>query len=133
MRPYMTFTDDGILERATPQQELPEGWTRESIPAPIPEELMDIKTGESGVLPISQEDEEGEEMAPANKSLTPILEELTGRLASELDAAGEPTDEPTVLMATVRKPAREPVTPLCRRRWGKRRRFQVATSPAGQR
>ena len=113
MKPYMTFTDDTILEGVTPQQELPEGWTRESrpeetLPAPIPEEVKDSKAEESGVPPISQE-------------------------ANELDAAEEPTDELAVSMANVGELAEEPDTPPCSRRWEKRGRFQVATSPAGQR
>ena len=46
MKPYMTFMDDAILEGVTPQQELLEGMTRESIPeetppAPIPKEVKD--------------------------------------------------------------------------------------------
>ena len=44
MKAYMTFTDDAILEGATPNRELPEGWTRacslvETPLAPIPKEL----------------------------------------------------------------------------------------------
>ena len=72
-----------------------------------------------------------------------------GRLASELDismvtveeqadkpdaasaAAEEPTDKPAILTGIMRKPAWEPDTPLSYRRWEKRRRIQVAPSPAG--
>ena len=73
-----------------PQQDFPEGQTWESspvkiLPAPIPKELKEL-----GVPPISQE-------------------------ADELDAAEEPTDELAILTATVRKPAKEPDTPLCSR------------------
>ena len=60
--------DDAVLEEMTPQQELPEGWTKESslvetLPTPTPKELMDIQAGEPGIRPISKEDEEGEEIA----------------------------------------------------------------------
>ena len=63
MKPYMTFMDDAILEGATPQQELPEGWTRAPSPveaplAAIPKELKDTQVGELGVPPILWEAEE---------------------------------------------------------------------------
>ena len=113
MKPYVTFTDGAILEGITPQQELLEGWTRESSQvetplAPIPKEVKDTPAEELGVPPISQE-------------------------ADEPDTAEEPTDELAVSMATVRELAEGPHTPLCSRRWEKRGKFQVATSPAGQR
>ena len=113
MKPYVTFMDDAILEGATPQQELPEGWTRAPSPvetplAPIPEELKDTQVEKLGGLPISQE-------------------------SNEPDVAKEPTDEPAVSMATVGELAEEPDTLLCSGRWEKRGRFQVATSLAGQR
>ena len=70
----MTFMDNAILEGVTPQQELPEGQTRESsqvetLLAPIPNEVKDTQVEELGVPPISQE-------------------------ADELDAAEEPTYKP---------------------------------------
>ena len=48
MKPYMTFTDDAVLEGVTSQQELPEGQTRESsleetLLAPIPQEVKDTQ------------------------------------------------------------------------------------------
>ena len=63
MKPYVTFIDDVILEGVTPQQELPEWWTRESsleetLPAPIPKEAKDTQAEELGVCPISQEADE---------------------------------------------------------------------------
>ena len=87
----MTFTDDAILEGATPHQELLEGQTRacspvETLPAPIPEELKDTQAEELGVPPIPQE-------------------------ANEPDAAEEPMDELAISMATVGEPAEEPDLP----------------------
>ena len=90
MKPYVTFMDDAVLEGVTPQQELPEGQTRESspeetLPASIPKEVKDTQVEEMGDPPISQE-------------------------AEELDTAEKPTDELAVSMATVGEPAEEPDT-----------------------
>ena len=109
MKAYMTFTDDAVLEGATPHQELPEGQTRAHSPvetplAPIPKELKDTQVKESGVPLIPEE-------------------------ANEPDAAEESMDELAISMATVGEPAEEP-DPLHSRKWEKRR-FQVATVMAG--
>ena len=95
MKPYVTLTDDAVLEGITPQQELMEGWTRESspeetLPAVIPKEVKDTQAEESGIPPISQE-------------------------ADEPDTAEKPADELAILMATVGEPAEEPDTPICSR------------------
>ena len=57
MKPYVTFTDNAMLEGIPPQQELTEGQTspEETLLAPIPKEVKDTQAEESGVCPISQE------------------------------------------------------------------------------
>ena len=123
MKPYVTFTDDAILEGLTPQQELPEGQTRESsleesLPAPIPEEVKDTQAEDLGVPSISQE-------------------------ANELDATEEPTDKLAVLTATVGEPAKVPDIPCVQQEdlqmnwpfqwplWGNQLRSQILPYAAG--
>ena len=94
MKPFVAFTDDTILEGATPQ-ELQEEWTRapslvETPPAPITEGLKDTQVWELGIPPIPWATEEPtDEPAPT--------EEATVKLA--------------ILMGTVEELAKEPDTP----------------------
>ena len=81
MEPYVTFTDDAILEGVALQERPSEGLPLAPIPvetpsAPIPEELEGTKVPDSGV------------------PLTPQERE-------------EPTEVPVAAMATVSKPAEE--------------------------
>ena len=109
MKPYMTLIDDTILEGVTPQQELQEGQTRESGPVetlttPIPKDVKDTQAEESGVPPISQK-------------------------ANELDAAEEPTDELTILTATMGELAEEPDPPPMQWEVGKEGRGPSSNFP----
>ena len=57
MEPYVTYTDDAVLEGAAPQERFPEGHTWAPIPvetpvAPITEELEGTQVPESEVPPL---------------------------------------------------------------------------------
>ena len=135
MKPYVAFTDDAILEGATLQKKLPEGWAWapspvETLPAPITEELKDTQVWELGVPPIpweaeSDSDEPAPTEEPTNKPVPAeeptnelaTSEEPTDKLATaeeppeELATVEEPTVEPAILTATMGEPAEEPETP----------------------
>ena len=107
----MTFTDDAILEGATPWQELPEGWTRapspvKAPPSLIPKEQKDSCAEELGVPPIFQEADEPDA----------TVEEAMDELACSMTTVEESTDEPATSTATVGEPAEEPDTSVCSKR-----------------
>ena len=111
MKPYVTFTDDAILEGAAPQQELSERQIRAAslvaaLLAPIPKELKDTWVEDLGVPPISWE-------------------------ADEPDATvEEPTDELATPTATVGEPAEEPDTPPMQWEVGERRKVPGSNYPS---
>ena len=122
MKPYVTFTDNAILEGVTPQQELLEGWTRESSPEetpppPIHEEMTGTQAEELGAHPISQE---ADELDATEELDTPMQQE-------------ENMDEPAISMATVGGADWGARSPYATGSGGKRGRFPVTASPAGQR
>ena len=91
---------------------------------------------ESGVHPISQEVNEPdvpEKLDTPHMQPEEPTDELTILMATVGELTEKPTDELAVLMATVGEPIEEPDTPLCNRKWGKTGRFPVTTTQAGQR
>ena len=104
IEPYVAFSDDAILEGATPQERTPE----ERTEAPIPVETQ--------AAPM---EEPTDELAPAEVSM------------EEVAPMEEPDEETAALMAMVSGPAEEPDVPLCSMRRKKRGRYPIATFLAG--
>ena len=89
MEPYVTFSDDAILDGAALQEGSLEDQTGETIPRNTQLASTDVSTEEE----------------PAKK---PAPTEVTTK---EVAPAEEPLEGPTILAATVGKPAEKPITP----------------------
>ena len=92
----MAFSDNAILEGATPWERSLEGQTQATIPGktqPVPTE------------------EPAKELAPSKVPTEEVAS--TEEPTEEAAPTEEPTEEPTTLMATISKPAEEPDIPPC--------------------
>ena len=108
MEPYVTFSDDAILDRAALQGRPLEDQTRVTIP----------RKTQPASTEVSTEEEPAKELAPAEVSteeVTPIEPnegtDPTEVTTEEAAPTGEPIEGPTILVATISEPAEELATP----------------------
>ena len=123
MELYAAFSDDAILEDATPQERSLEGQTWAPIPVETQAAPTEELTDEPAPAEVSMEEaapteEPSKELAPAEVS------------TEEAAPMEEPNEELATLMAMVSGPAEEPDIPLCGMRRKKRGRYPIATSLA---
>ena len=96
MKPYITFSDNAILEGATPQERCLEGHTRATIPRKTQPAPTEVPAKEAAPM---------EQLAPVEVSTNEAasIEDPT----NETDPVEEPTEEPTAMKAPTSEPAGE--------------------------